>query len=189
MSSSNSQDTIKQHGPWQIVHRRWAYQDPWVQVQRDEVIRPDGNSGTFAVVHIKPGVCVLPLDSDGQVHLTEEFHYAVGKVTIECVSGGREPGEEPLVAARRELREELGIEADDWVDLGRLDPFTACILSPTQLYLAKQLRFVPRSPDGTELIRQVTMPFEQALNMVMQSEITHAPSMTLILKVRELLRR
>lgn len=179
---------MQQHGPWQIVSRRWAYEDPWVKVQRDEVIRPDGNPGTFAVAHIKPGVCVLPLDVDGKVHLTEEFHYAVGKVTIECVSGGREPGEAPLVSAQRELQEELGIEAADWIDLGRLDPFTACILSPTQLYLARQLRTVPKSPDGTELIRHVTMPFEQAVQMVMRSEITHAPSMTLILKVRELLR-
>ncbi len=179
---------MQDHGPWKIVSRRWAYEDPWVKVQRDEVIRPDANPGTFAVVHIKPGVCVLPLDADGLVHLTEEFHYAVGKITIECVSGGREPGEVPLVSAQRELQEELGIEAEDWLDLGRLDPFTACILSPTQLYLARKLRTVPKSPDGTELIRQITMPFEEAVQMVMKSEITHAPSMTLILKVRELLR-
>lgn len=179
---------MHQHGPWQIVSRRWAYEDPWMKVQRDEVIRPDGNPGTFAVVHIKPGICVLPLDADGLVHLTEEFHYAVGKVTIECVSGGREPGEVPLISAQRELQEELGIEAEDWLDLGRLDPFTACILSPTQLYLARQLRTVPKSPDGTELIRHITMSFEQAVDMVMTNEITHAPSMTLILKVRELLR-
>lgn len=179
---------MKQHGPWTILSQQWVYQDPWVQVQRDEVLRPDGRPGTYAVVHIKPGVCVLALDDVGNVHLTEEFHYAVGKITVECVSGGCDEAEAPSQAAARELREELGLEAADWLDLGRVDPFTASILSPTQLFLARSLRSVPAAPEGTELIRHVTMPLTEAVQMVMRSDITHAPSMTLILKVAHLLR-
>jgi 8-oxo-dGTP pyrophosphatase MutT (NUDIX family) len=157
-------------------------------VQHDEVLRPDGKPGTFTVVHIKPGVCVLPLADDGVVHLTEEFHYAVGQETLECVSGGRDEGESLEEAAQRELREELGIEADVWTDLGRLDPFTACLFSPTQLFLAQKLRFVRKQPEGTELIRPVAMPLGEAVRRVMACEITHAPSMTLILKVAHSLR-
>jgi len=173
---------MQSFGPWKIIGTKWVHQDPWVRVQQDDVIRPDGKPGTFTVVHIKPGVCVLPWAEDDTVYLTEEFHYAVGKVTIECVSGGRDVGETANEAAKRELREELGIEAVEWTDLGRVDPFTACLLSPTQLYLARGLRFVDQAPEGTELIRRVAMPLEDAVRMVMMSEITHAPSMTLILK-------
>ncbi|HMO35590.1 MAG TPA: NUDIX hydrolase [Gemmatales bacterium] len=178
---------MQQHGPWKIVSRRWAYEDPWMKVQRDEVIRPDGQPGTYAVVHIKPGACVLPVDEEGLVHLTEEFHYAVGKVTLECVSGGMEPGETFLTAAKRELREELGLQAEEWQDLGRLDPFTASVLSPTQLFLARKLTYEATSPDGTELIRHVKIPLSLAVQLVMQSVITHAPSMALILKANYLL--
>jgi ADP-ribose pyrophosphatase len=160
----------------------WVYQDPWLKVQRDEVVRPDGQPGTYAVVHIKPGVCVLAMDGERKVYLTKEFHYAVGETTIECVSGGRDEEEPALNAARRELREELGIEAENWLDLGRLDPFTASVLSPTQLYLARDLRFVAAAPEGTELIQRVEISMNDAVEMVMKSEITHAPSMALILK-------
>ena len=107
------------HGPWIIVSSNQVYRDPWVLVQRDEVIRTDGKPGTYAVIHIKPGVCVLAMDAERNVYLTEEFHYAVGQTTIECVSGGRDDDEPPLGAAQRELREELGIEAEQWLDLGR----------------------------------------------------------------------
>jgi ADP-ribose pyrophosphatase len=173
---------VKQHGPWTIRSSTWVYQDPWLKVQRDEVERPDGQPGTYAVVHIKPGVCVLAMDGERNVYLTKEFHYAVGEATIECVSGGRDEDELALSAARRELREELGIEADHWLDLGRLDPFTASVLSPTQLYLAQELRFVDAAPEGTELIQQVKVSMRDAVEMVMKSEITHAPSMVLVLK-------
>jgi ADP-ribose pyrophosphatase len=178
---------IEQRGPWKITARTWPYIDPWVKVQRDEVFRPDGQPGTYAVVHIKPGVCVLALDDTGHVHLTDEFHYAVNSHTLECVSGGRDNEEEPLLAAQRELKEELGIKAGDWLDLGRVDPFTASLLSPTQLFLARQLRFTAASPEGTEQIRHVVMPLSEAVQRVMRSEITHAPSTTLILKVAHLL--
>lgn len=178
---------MKQHGPWSILSSAWVYQDPWVQVQRDEVVRPDGQPGTYAVVHIKPGVCVLALDEERNAYLTKEFHYAVGETTIECVSGGRDDQEPALTAARRELREELGIEAENWLDLGRLDPFTASVLSPTQLYLAQELRFVNAAPEGTELIKRVKVSLDNAVDMVMESKITHAPSMALILKAARIL--
>lgn len=155
-----------------------------MQVQRDEVIRPDGQPGSYAVVHIKPGICVLAMDDQHTVYLTEEFHYGVGQTTIECVSGGRDGVEPALQAAQRELREEIGIEADSWTDLGRLDPFTASVLSPTQLFLAKGLQFVDAAPEGTELIRRVSMPLAEAVQRVMQSQISHAPSMAVILKTR-----
>ncbi|HQR05898.1 MAG TPA: NUDIX hydrolase [Gemmatales bacterium] len=178
---------MKQHGPWTIHSSTWVYQDQWMQVQRDEVVRPDGQPGTYAVVHIKPGVCVLAMDRERKVYLTKEFHYAVGETTIECVSGGRDDDESSLTAARRELREELGIEAENWLDLGRLDPFTASVLSPTQLYLAQELRWVDAAPEGTELIQQVIFSLDDAVEMVMKSQITHAPSMALILKAARLL--
>ena len=65
---------MKQHGPWQIVNSSTVYRDPWMTVTKDDVVRPDGVPGTHSVVSIKPGVSVLPMNEDGQVHLTDEFH-------------------------------------------------------------------------------------------------------------------
>ena len=173
----------RQHGPWQIVESREVYRDPWIRLRRDEVIRPDGQPGSYCVVDLKPGVSVLAIDADDNAYLTEEFHYGVGRVTIETVSGGIESGGDALATAKRELKEELGIDATQWSDLGSVDPFTANVVSPTKLYLARGLAMGEQQLEGTEQIRRVKMPFQQVVRMVMDGEITHAPSCVLILKV------
>ncbi len=170
------------HGPWKIVSSQEVYRDPWLAVQRDEVLRPDGSPGSYATVQIKRGVSVLAMDDKSQVYLTSEFHYAVGRVTLEVVSGGVDGNESVLDAARRELAEELGIMADEFIDLGFVDPFTASIFSPTQLFLARGLTFGERTPDCTEVITCVQMSLKDAIDAVMRSEITHAPSCAVILK-------
>lgn len=178
---------MQPHGPWQIVSSQTVYRDPWMHVRRDEVIRPDGAPGTYSVVQIKPGVAVLAVEEDGTAHLTDEFHYGIGRQSLEVVSGGIEPGEDAEATARRELREELGFEAVEWRALGTVDPFTSSLVSPTQLYLARRLRYVGTAPEGTEQIRRVSVPLADAVEMVLDSRITHAPSCVAILKAAWLL--
>lgn len=178
---------MQSHGPWKIVAQAEVFRDPWITLRHDQVIRPDGLPGTYSVVHIKAGVCVVAV-SEGQMHLTEEFHYGVGRVTLEGVSGGCDADELPETAARRELAEELGIIAQKWTYLGCCDPFTSNIVSPTCLYLAEDLVMQRASPEGTEQIRHVVLPVAEAIQRVMDGRISHAPSALLILKIARYLR-
>ncbi len=177
------QDDRQKRGPWTIQSTRDVYNDPWLRVQRDEVIRPDGLPGSYATVHLRSGVCVIAIDDLGQVHLTKEFHYAVGRVTIEGVSGGIEDGETPESTAERELAEELGLQATRWTRICRVDPFTAAIHSTVDLFLAEGLSTCSRAPEGTELIEHVTLPFDQAVAMVGSGEISHSPSCVALLMI------
>ncbi len=170
------------HGPWKILASREVYRDPWIAVRCDDVLRPDGRPGTHSVVDLKRGVCVLALGAGEEVHLTEEFHYGVGRVTLEGVSGGVEPDEDPLAAGIRELREELGLAATTWTPLGVVDPFTASVVSPTALFLAEGLTEVPAAPEGTELIRRVSLPLADACRALADGAITHAPTCVLLLR-------
>lgn len=182
-----SEGISMQHGPWTIETTRDVYADPWLSVRCDKVTRPDGKPGTHSVVTIKPGVSVLACDSERHVYLTDEFHYAIGRNSLEVVSGGIDEGETPEEAARRELREELGIEAETLTPLGTVDPFTSSLVSPTKLFLATKLRFGPSDPEGTEQIRMVKVPLSEAVQMALDSRITHAPSCVVILKSERLL--
>lgn len=182
----NPQPPTIWNGPWQVLGTQEIYRDPWVRLTKDDVIRPDGQPGTHTVTRFKDGVSVLPLDAEGFVFLTEEFHYAQGRRTIEVISGGVESGEDWQTAAARELREEVGLVASRWTPLGVVDPLTSQALAPIALFLAEGLTFVEATPDGTELIRRLRVPFAEAVEMVMRGEITHSGSCVVLLKAARL---
>lgn len=172
------------NGPWKIKSSEVKYQSPWIKVREDSVIRPDGKDGIWSIVEKLPGVSVLSLDEDGYVYLTDEFKYTMGKALVECVNGAIDDGEEPLAAAKRELKEELGISAAEWRDMGLVNAFTEGVLSPTSIFLARKLTFGPQELESGEVISMKKMKLSEAVDMVMKSEITHGAGSILILKTK-----
>ena len=96
--------------------------------------------------------------------------------------GHLEEGEEEVACLKRELKEELGIEAKEWIDLGLVDALTTIIKSPQRLFVAKKLKFGKANQEDTESVKLVKIKLDQATQMVMNSKITHGPSCVLILK-------
>jgi 8-oxo-dGTP pyrophosphatase MutT (NUDIX family) len=172
----------QKHGPWTIKETTEKYRNEFIEVNEDQVVRPDGEPGTYATVKLTPGVSVLPLDAEGYVYLTRQFRYALGAESLEASSGGIEQGEAPDNAARREAREELGIEAEHWQSLGLVHIDTSIIRGPCHLFLAQGLSFTRTEREGTETIKTVKLPLAEALRRVLSSEILHAPSCVLILR-------
>ncbi|HJQ09067.1 MAG TPA: NUDIX hydrolase [Candidatus Saccharimonadales bacterium] len=179
--------TPHQKGPWQVVGSTPKYENHWISVREDQVIRPDGKTGIFGVVTMRPGISVLPVDDDGYVYLMQEYKYGTEKETIEVISGSGEPGEALHDTVRREMEEEAGLIAREITDLGYIDPFTSVVNSPNYLYLAEGLIEGMPEPEGTEHIQVLRVPYQQALDWVMDGTITHGASVAIILKVRDYL--
>lgn len=172
----------QKHGPWTIQETNQKYQNSFIDVREDQVLQPDGQPGIYGTVTMKPGVAILPIDSDHTVYLTRQFRYALGKESIEVVCGALEEDEPPFEAARREIQEELGIKAEEWNDLGFFHMDTSIVHCPVYLFLAKQLTFTQTNQDGTETIEKLRIPLNEAIQMVMDSQITHSPSCVMLLK-------
>jgi len=173
---------MRVHGPWQIAETNKRFTSEFFEVFEDRITRPDGKPGTYATITVKPGVAVIAIDAEGRANLTRQFRYAIGRNSIEVVCGGCDPGEEPIDAAKRELREELGITAETWTDAGMVDPDTSIVRNPTRLFIARDLQKTTVDRDATEEIEPMITPLDEALRMVMDGVITHAASCVLILK-------
>jgi ADP-ribose pyrophosphatase len=174
-------------GPWQVKNSKSVYKNPWLHVYEDQVIQPNGDKGAFTVVEMKMGISVLVMDDTNNVYLTKEFKYGIGKESLETISGGIDRGEDKLEAAKRELKEELGIVAEEWIDLGVIDPFTSVVVSPNYMYLARKLKFSKPNPEGTEIIKILKIKFDEVVKLVMESKITHGASVAVILKAKNYL--
>ncbi len=174
--------SVTENGPWKVLASTESYHDGWFSVRKDSVIRPDGTQGSYSVIQVKPGVCVLPVE-DGFVYLGEEFRYAMGKWCLEAASGGSDPGEDFLTTAKRELKEELGIEAREWTGEGTFHANTSFINGPLQLFVARGLTLGEPKADSNEQIRRVKVSLSEAVTAVMNGGITHGPTQVLVLKL------
>ena len=93
-----------------------------IHVTLDTVRLEDGRTSLREVVHHHGGACVLPIDDEGCIYLVRQFRYALGEEIWELPAGKLEPGEDPFESAKRELSEECGLSADNYIDLGVVYP-------------------------------------------------------------------
>jgi 8-oxo-dGTP pyrophosphatase MutT (NUDIX family) len=163
--------------PWTRLARRVAYENAWITVWHDDVLRPDGQPGIYGVVHYRNrAVGVVALDEEDRVLLVGQYRYTLDLYSWELPEGGAAPGEEPLAAAKRELLEETGRTAAHWEELLRAHLSNSVSDEEAILYLARDLTDGTAQPEGTERLQVRRVPFAEALAMVERGEITDAMS-------------
>jgi 8-oxo-dGTP pyrophosphatase MutT (NUDIX family) len=177
----------KKNGPWTITGSRQVFKNDFLTLKEDSVIRPhDGGEGKYTTVTLKTGVATLPIDTQGNVYLVRQFRYALETYSLEAIAGGLDGDEDILEAAKRELREELGITANEWIPLGCYAMDTAIVRSPSNMFIARGLNFGDAEPDASEDLEMVKMSLDEAVEKVMNGEIVHLISAFLILKAASL---
>jgi 8-oxo-dGTP pyrophosphatase MutT (NUDIX family) len=165
------------NNPWIRLARRVAYENPWITVWHDEVVRPDGEPGIYGVVHYRNrAVGVVALDEQDCVLLVGQYRYTLDRYSWELPEGGAPLDEEPLAAAKRELKEETGCSASYWEELLRAHLSNSVSDEEAVLYLAQGLTDGEAEPEGTEQFQVRRIPFAEALAMVERGEITDALS-------------
>jgi 8-oxo-dGTP pyrophosphatase MutT (NUDIX family) len=177
-------DRLVSTGPWLRHSRRIAYENAWITIWHDEVTRPDGEPGVYGVVHFANlAVGVLALDDSDRVLLVGQHRYALDAYSWEIPEGGVPIGETALEGARRELREETGIEAATWRELARSHLSNSVSDELAVLYLATDLIAGVATPDGTEALDVRWLPFDEVLEMTIDGGITDALTVLAVQRV------
>jgi 8-oxo-dGTP pyrophosphatase MutT (NUDIX family) len=173
--------------PWRTLSAREVYRNPWISVTEYQVIRPDGQPGIYGVVDPHDNAAVVALDDEERVLLVGEFLYPLQQYAWMIPSGTVEEGEDPGLAARRELEEEAGYVAAAWDSLGVYYLSSGISTQRSFAFLARGLTAGSSSPEGTEQLALRTVPLAEARAMCLRNELRDAPSVMALWRAWEAL--
>ncbi|MGI8566404.1 MAG: NUDIX domain-containing protein [Pyrinomonadaceae bacterium] len=174
-----SDETIN---PWRTLSSQKIYDNPWISVREDAVIRPDGQEGIYGVVSFKNTAIGVLAVEEGFIYLVGQYRYPLGEYSWEIPEGGCAEDEEPLDAARRELEEETGLYAEKWEKLGEAYLSNSVTDERAIWFLATKLVQGKSRPDGTEVLNIRRVTIDEAVRMSVSGEITDALSLLAIMR-------
>jgi 8-oxo-dGTP pyrophosphatase MutT (NUDIX family) len=174
------------HNPWSTLSSTVRYDNAWISVRHDEVIDPGGRNGIYGVVSPKNlALGVLPLFDDGTVMLVGQYRYVLSEYSWEMPEGGGAKDVDPLDSIRRELREETGHEATDWLPVCQLALSNSVTDERATCWLAWGLR--PHAegaePESTEDLALWRLPFSELVDLVWSGVITDSMTVATVAKV------
>jgi ADP-ribose pyrophosphatase len=174
--------------PWKLLKESNVYESPWISVAHHEVLNPAGNPGTYSVVHFKKvAVGVVPLDDDYNTWIVGQYRYPLNTYTWEIPEGGGDMHEAPVEAAKRELLEECGIMAQEYLPIQQLQLSNSATDEMAHLFEAKQLSFTQAQPDENEQLLIQKIHFDELYKKVQRGEITDSLSVAAVLKIKLML--
>ena len=161
-----------------------------VKLCLDEVKLPNGHSAKREYVRHPGGVCVVPVTDEGEVMLVRQYRYVYGQEILEIPAGKRDSADEPpLEGGKRELKEELGITADKFIDLGTFYPTPGYTDEVIYMYAAFGLHFGKSSPDDDEFVQPEKIKLEELVEKIFAGEIKDGKTQAAVLKVYNMLKK
>jgi len=155
-----------------------------VHLFEDTVLLENGKETIREVVKHPGGVCILAITDENNVVMVRQFRYAHKMTMLEIPAGKLEEGEDPKLCGVRELKEETGYEAESFEFFGKLIPTPAYVGEVIYVYLAQGLRKTAQNLDEDEFLEIVEIPFEEAVKMALDSEISDAKTQNALLKAQ-----
>ena len=164
-----------------IVASEQVYQGRAISLRRELVELPSGKRFYREVVEHSGASAIIPVTPDGKIVLVRQYRHPVGDYILEIPAGTLKPGEDPEICARRELEEETGYIADEFIHLLTIYPCPGYSSERLYIYLARGLRKGSQSLEIDEDLSVVELSIEEALEAIKRNEIRDAKTITAIL--------
>lgn len=164
------------------LSKEYIYKGKIINLRRDNALLPNGKTAFREIVEHNGGVCVVPLDNDGNIYMVNQFRYPYSEIVTEIPAGKLEKGEDPLEAGKRELKEEVGAIAENYTFLGKLYPSPGYCGEIIYMYLAQNLTFGDTNPDDDEFLEPIKTPLKKAVDMILNGELADSKTQAAVLK-------
>ncbi len=166
---------------YQRLSSREVYRNPYLAIEVHEIVHPSGVAGEHALILSPPCSAVIVADG-GDLLFTRQPRFGAQAEVLEIVKGGAEHGETSLQCAQRETREELGVVAAHWKELGQLYEIPSIMDIPVDLFLARGIEHVEAEFEPVETIELVRIPQEVAIAAAASGKINDAVTVAALLR-------
>lgn len=169
-----------------IISQKTVYKAELFNVLETKLVLDGNKKHTKHDIEVKPTVFIFPLTDKNEIYLIYEYRYLLGKTVLSAIAGFVQNGESSIQAAKRELKEETGLVASHWEELLRMNTENSVVKSQKHLFLAKNIDITNKSLEDDEIIEVTKIPLEQAVNKILNNEISGAGSIIGILLLDKL---
>ncbi|NEX92446.1 NUDIX hydrolase [Caulobacter sp. 17J65-9] len=174
---------------WRSGEGKVSFDNPWIGVTEHDAVAPTGRPAYYGVVRFKNvAVGVLPLHEDGTVTLVGQQRFPLRNFSWEIPEGGAPFDEPPLEAARRELREETGLEAAEFREILRMELSNSITDERGVCYLATGFSHGEVEPDETEALDVARVPFRALLDAVVTGQVRDSLTVAAVLRAYHMAR-
>ncbi|MGE0771258.1 MAG: four helix bundle protein [Cyclobacteriaceae bacterium] len=173
---------------WKTLSTKFIYENKWIKLDEHRVLNPAGGKGIYGKVHFKNrAIGVIPLDDDQNTWLVGQFRYTLNQWSWEIPEGGGPLDQDPLDAAKRELKEETGLSANKWTEILTIHLSNSVSDEVGHVFVAENLQEGEAELEETEADLKIwKLPLKQAIDMVMSGKITDSLTVPGFLKLARL---
>jgi 8-oxo-dGTP pyrophosphatase MutT (NUDIX family) len=171
-------------GDWTELDRERVYENPWIEVLHSNMLNPNGGRGIYGKVHFKNlAIGILAITQQDEIYLVGQERFPFdGAYSWEIIEGGGPLEDDPLLSAKRELKEETGLEAKHWELIQEMHLSNSVSDEVSLCFIARDLIQKEAEPEDSEKLKIKKLPFQEALNMVLKGEIKDSISVAAILR-------
>lgn len=166
--------------PWPLIRSTFPQSFRVFSIRTDTAISPrTGIEHDFYVIESRDWINIIPITADQQVVMVRQYRHGSREITLEIPGGLLDPGDTPEKAAARELLEETGYQAEEYVEVGVVSPNPAIFSNRCYTFIARNIQKVSDPmPDQTEDIEVVAIPLADIPRLILKGEIDHAMVVT-----------
>ncbi|MCH5202578.1 MAG: NUDIX hydrolase [Oscillospiraceae bacterium] len=169
------------------ISSQQVYDGCLLKIYRDEVLLPDGNTSVREYNKHPGAVCVVPITEDNHILMVRQYRYSTRQIMLEIPAGKLEKGETPLENCKRELEEETGAQGYSFITLGGYIGLCAYSDELVHMYMCRVKDFGEQHLDDDEFLTVEKIPFDKAVEMVLNNQIADGKTQVAILKAKYLL--